>query len=145
MDTKEKKKAKTYAGLQPLWEAWSQICERDDRPVGDEKADVKKFLLKLGYLETSEEMLNILVPLVISSGHGEKICLRKFYASIVPPDASVNALSEKVKYHLARTYDIVRANICNAYGYDLGDFYGVKSLVHKLGMLYTVCGFDSEK
>lgn len=104
----------------------------------EELLPVKQFLLQSEFRHTTPEILHTVAHLIAKCSDDGYILMGKEYEILAPHGTSTETLRVKISYYVEKNYDDVRENIKRKYNYDIGIYFGVKTFIEQMALVYSI-------
>lgn len=108
--------------------------------AASEIADVRRFLLTNGFIDTTLSVLNDVAYLVAESTNNAELIMAKAYAELAASAVKPDTVRVKLEKHVKRNYPSVCSQVKKNYGHDIGEYAGVKKFVEIMAILYCEYG-----
>ena len=103
---------------------------------------IKKFLISNGCSHFTYEVLDYTAKAVASKlDILQNMYMCQMYEELAAGRTNANSLHAKLHYHIESNHDMVRKSIHANYGYDIGEYIGVKSFIDQIASVYSVIDF----
>lgn len=107
----------------------------------NEIADIRRFLLTNGFMDTTLAVLNEVAYLIAQSINNAELIIGKAYAELAATMTKPDTVRVKLEKHIKRNLPSVRKEVEKNYGHVIGDYTGgVKKFVEIMAILYCEYG-----
>lgn len=100
--------------------------------------DVMRFLLVNGFNQTTYEIAEAISILILKNLQTSNLIMGQAYAELAATGEKPDTFRARLGYNIKENYERVRKQISEKHGYDIGDYYGVKSFIEQMSIVYSV-------
>lgn len=136
-------------GISPIFDKWNIVREgKNERnhvvsQNTELQSKIKKFLMRIGFVEVPIDVMNALANLIAVSLQGGRLKIGKAYAELSHCNLSEDALRTKISYYVEKNYVNMRDSVSAKFNCSLGQhFSGNKNFIVKLSSVFEVFGQD---
>ncbi len=138
-------KESLFDGITPIFDKWLVVREDKDSnrysvsQNNEIKTKIKKFLMRIGFVEAPINIMNALADLIIASLYGRRLKIGQAYSELANCNLSEDALRTKISYYIEKNYPRMRDNVSAKYNCSFGQhFSGNKNFILKIASVFEI-------